>query len=141
MNLTYRGIEYNYKPSVIDVRMGEVIGTYRGQAVNFHHLINPPVLQPKVNLTYRGVNYSNQDNVPVTVTELKSEVLPNLCFDTKARGLMVNRTKDIKKRQRVMLTRLASEIGLNASEYWTHIQGKVQPSFRIMYDRACTTMS
>jgi hypothetical protein len=139
MKLTYRGIEYNHKPSVIDVRMGEVIGTYRGQAVNTHHLINPPVLQPKLNLKYRGASYNTQGNVPVT--ELKPEALANLCFDTKARGLMVNRTKGIKNRQRVMLTRLASEIGLNASANWTHIQGKVQPSFRVMYDRACTAMS
>jgi hypothetical protein len=139
MKLTYRGTEYDYQPTVVDVQRGEIIGSYRGQAVESHHLINPPVLQPKVNLKYRGVNYNTQENS--TVTETKPEVGSNLSFDLKARSLMINHTKVIKKRQRAMLTRLAAEIGLNAKEYWTHIQGKVQPTFRTTYERTCKAMS
>ncbi len=139
MKLTYRGTAYEYEPVVVDLKTGEIGGVYRSQSWQNHNLVNPPVLLPKTNLTYRGVNYSTQGSV--TAEELEAERSNNLSTEAKARSLMMNRTQDIKKRQRVMLTRLASEIGLDAQEHWTHIQGQVQPTFRVNYNRYGTAMS
>lgn len=139
MKLTYRGIAYESNPVVVEFETGSVGGTYRGQSWHAHNVVNPPALLPKTNLTYRGVDYNTQGTV--TAEELQAEKITNLSTEAKARCLMMTRTQEIKKRQRAMLTRLASEIGLNAREYWTHIQGKVQPSFRANYARYGTAMS
>lgn len=55
MKLIYRGISYEDNPTVIATVEGKVGGKFRGLDWRFHNLKKPPVLQPPVNLTYRGV--------------------------------------------------------------------------------------
>ncbi|MBE9168776.1 DUF4278 domain-containing protein [Pleurocapsales cyanobacterium LEGE 06147] len=100
MKLTYRGVSYDYNPPTVAVNEGTVAGKFRGLDWRFHNLKKPPVLQPPVNLTYRGVAYANRPvNTGIDVRE-------------KARWLMLNKEKAVKNRAASMLSRAAHEVGL-----------------------------
>ena len=58
MKLCYRGVSYDYETLVMETTVGQVGGKYRGQDWQLSNLKKPPVMRPKVNLTYRGVNYN-----------------------------------------------------------------------------------
>ncbi|NMG07876.1 hypothetical protein [Brasilonema sp. UFV-L1] len=61
----------------------------------------------------------------------------------KARALMMRHYQLIKNRQQSMLGRAGEELGLpgEVSHYWNPIQGKIDPTTRITYDRSSATMS
>jgi len=40
-----------------------------------------------------------------------------------------------------MLNRTATEVGMEDTNYWGHIQGKAQPSLKDSYDRSNASMS
>ncbi len=88
MKLTYWGVSYEYNPSEVETTLGEVGGKYRGLDWRFHNLKKPPVLQPIVDLTYRGVRYSHG----TTPTAESTESAKTSAFSTqeKARSLMLN---------------------------------------------------
>jgi hypothetical protein len=106
MKLTYRGVSYEYNPLVIETVATKVGGKYRGLDWRFHNLKKPPVLQPPANLTYRGVAYANR---PTATTKPEST---EASVQTKARWLMLNKTKVAKNRSASMLNRTAHEVGL-----------------------------
>ena len=58
------------------------------------------------------------------------------------RLMMLNRAR-AKNRQQSLLTRSASHVGISAGsiDYWGHIQGKLQPTFRHDYARSGSAMS
>jgi hypothetical protein len=140
MKLTYRGVSYDYNPVSIETTEAEVAGKYRSRDWRFRNLKKPPVLVPTANLTYRGVAYHQQETIP----SVKPVEVPVISTEAKARALMFNHSKTIKKRQQSLLSRAATTIGLSASEashYWNRIQGKIHPTFRANYDRMGATMS
>ncbi len=141
MKLSYRGVSYDYEPLVVETTAGEAGGKYRGRDWRFRNLKKPPVLQPTVNLTYRGVKYNQSGTITAGTVEL--EKTQTVSTEQKARSLMVNHTRAIKNRQQAMLSRSAEEIGSPAkvSQYWSRIQGKIHPSFRATYDRYGAAMS
>ena len=97
MNLRYRGIEYEYTPSICMFTKGEVGGKYRGLDWRFRNLEKPPVLQPRLNLTYRGIKYSNQPVFnPAERPEVKS-------VEERIRWLAINQEKATRKRNERML--------------------------------------
>ena len=106
MKLRYRGIEYDYNPPIIAVSEGEIGGKYRGLDWRFHNLDKPPVLQPRLNLTYRGVKYFNQH---VSSPEEKSQTTS---VAERTRWLAISREKANRNRQASMLRRTSDEIGL-----------------------------
>lgn len=61
----------------------------------------------------------------------------------QARALMMRHHHLVKNRQQSMLGRAAAEVGLDVDsvEYWTHIQGKVQPTFSANYERSNASLS
>ncbi|MGK7921862.1 MAG: hypothetical protein AB4080_17850 [Trichodesmium sp.] len=61
--------------------------------------------------------------------------------ESQARSLMVRHHHLVKNRQQSMLNRAVREIGLGSSDYWGHIQGKIQPTFRNNYERGHASMS
>ena len=139
MKLTYRGQTYEYNPPQVETTAGETAGKYRGLDWRFRNLDNPPVLQPRLNLTYRGVKYNRVGTETTPVVSAQPAV--NATQD-KARLLMVKQNRNIKKRQQTLLNRVSSEIGLSdVSDYWNRVQGKVHPSFRGSYRRFGATMS
>jgi hypothetical protein len=104
MKLNYRGVSYEYNPPVVAVEEGEIAGKFRGLDWRFRNLQKPPVLQPSVNLTYRGVTYNNHPTVNSETTESKVKSL--------SRWLIVNKEKMAKNRTASMLSRTAHEIGI-----------------------------
>ncbi|MCS7032030.1 MAG: hypothetical protein NZL92_10945 [Gloeomargarita sp. SKYG116] len=60
----------------------------------------------------------------------------------RARLLMMQRTAQIRNRQQSLLGRTAAEAGVHQLPgYFGHIQGKVQPTFRIDYDHSPSALS
>ena len=104
MKLIYRGTAYEYNPPVVNTVKGNVGGKFRGLDWRFHNLEKPPVLQPPVNLTYRGVTYANRPTATPEGTEQN--------IQQKARWLMLNKAKVAKNRNDSMLLRSAHEVGL-----------------------------
>jgi hypothetical protein len=107
MKLTYRGVSYDYNPPVVETTDGNIGGKYRGLDWRFRNLKKPFVLQPPVNLTYRGVAYNNTASTPVTESEV-----PVLSVQEKARLSVFKQEKESRKRHQNVLERLATDIGL-----------------------------
>ena len=112
MKLSYRGVQYDYNPPVVETTEGLVGGKYRGLDWRFRNMKKPPVLQPRVDLTYRGVRYQN-GVAPATNSAQPTET-PALSTQDKARSLMLNQLRSLKNRQQTMLYRSAAEVGLLA---------------------------
>jgi hypothetical protein len=106
MKLRYRGIDYDYNPPTLAVQEGEIGGKYRGLDWRFHNLKHPLVIQPRLNLTYRGVKYSNQ---PVCTLAERQKATS---IDERARWLAIKREKADLNRQATLLHRTSEEIGL-----------------------------
>lgn len=139
MQLTYRGVAYEYTPPVVETKEGELAGRYRGLDWKFCNPTKTYVQQPSLDLVYRGTAYNTQGTEPI-----QAPVSPVNEVIDRSRALMMRHQRAIKTRQQAMLTRLASQVGLpnkDASQYWNRIQGKVHPSFRVTYDRSVAAMS
>ena len=106
MKLTYRGVEYDYKPVAVQtiskVADGKIAGKYQGLDWRFRNANKNLTLLPSKNLTYRGIAYNQ--------SEVISNDIPVFSAEEKARFLMFSRIKDIKKRQQVILSRTASSL-------------------------------
>ena len=57
MKLTYRGVNYDYNPPMLEVTTGDVAMKYRGQTAHYTYAQHVPIPQPVERLTYRGVAY------------------------------------------------------------------------------------
>jgi len=112
MKLTYRGVQYETNTPVVETTESQVVGKYRGLDWRFHGLNQQLHLQPRANLTYRGITYQVHPKAP---TVLDVSVKPNaasISTQAKARTLMRNQVLNFKKRQKAMLTRANAEIGI-----------------------------
>jgi hypothetical protein len=112
MKLSYRGVSYEYNPPKVETTQGTVGGKYRGLDWRFRNLKKPPVLQPTVNLKYRGVSY--QTGTTPASTSVEPAKVPALSMQDKARSLMLDRQRTLRNRQQAMLNRSAAEVGLVA---------------------------
>ncbi|MEM9002817.1 MAG: DUF4278 domain-containing protein [Cyanobacteria bacterium P01_F01_bin.86] len=145
MKLTYRGIQYDYTPPSVEMRDISEVGTYRGVDIRFRTIKKAPVQQATLDLVYRGVAYQTGEATPEPV--LAQNSVPAVAANTpsaladvelRARTMLTNHHRNVKRRQQSMLARLAVDVGLGASaaSHWNHIQGKVHPSFWATYDRS-----
>lgn len=112
MKLSYRGVSYDYNPPKVETTEGQIGGKYRGLDWRFRNLKKPPVLQPTVNLKYRGVSYHTGGNT--TTNTVEPTKTPVLSTQDKARSLMLNHQRTHQNRQQAMLHRSAEAIGLVA---------------------------
>ncbi|MBD2362386.1 MULTISPECIES: hypothetical protein [Nostocaceae] len=67
-----------------------------------------------------------------------------MSIQEKSRAIMVRQYQQVKNRQQSMLMRAAQEMGIpteEASHYWNPIQGKIDPTTRVIYGRSNATMS
>lgn len=77
MKLTYRGISYEYNPPEVTYGDSTQVGKYRGVDIRFRIPKEvAPVLQPTLDLIYRGVAYTSQAVAGKTVKEKAVEVNP-----------------------------------------------------------------
>ncbi len=150
MELSYRGVDYNYSPATAAVSPGKVGGRYRGLDWRFRHLTKPVVLPTNLDLLYRGVAYHPQAPQaaaqPVQPTKEPIPVAASShthALDELSRSLMMGHQRAIRIRQQAMLVRGIEQIGLQANVrgFWNRIQGKVHPTFRLNYDRSHVSMS
>ena len=95
MQLTYRGIQYDYNPPAVE------ISTIDNPELDwrFHNQKTSGVVIPTVNLTWRGVKYNNH----LTSMDLLKE---------KSRYLMLRHQRKQLDRLAKMHIRSANEIGL-----------------------------
>lgn len=130
MKLHYRGNAYESNSPVVGLNNSNLADAelkYRGNT----YVTNQPVASERIEMV--TVPLTETVSVPVAAS-----------FNNRARFLMMNHHRQVKRRQQAMLTRVATSIGLDASEstgYWGHIQGKVQPSFWNTYDRSHSASS
>ncbi len=136
MKLTYRGIDFD-PTQAKPFSLGNQGSKYRGLDWRFRHLSKPPVLSTTLDMQYRGLAYK-----PVA-KETPQPVTNSLPTAALARQLLVGHHRDLKFRQQSLLLRSAASVGPleHIDEYWTRIQGKVQPTFRETLDRSHATMS
>ncbi|MGD1854336.1 MAG: DUF4278 domain-containing protein [Leptolyngbyaceae cyanobacterium] len=145
--LTYRGVSYRYQPTGLATRPTGDVGTYRGQDIQFTAVDNPPPAYPfEAELVYRGVAYtvgaspSDTASVITAATTVPAEFPP---INVWMRNLITKHVRNIRRREHSMLVRAAEDIGLpieDATEYESHIQGKVPHDFA-GYDRSTSAMS
>ncbi len=65
-----------------------------------------------------------------------------MSIKTQARSLMMRHHQSVMNRERAMLMRTASEIGVDVDpKYHIHIQGKTRSDFIDVYDRSHADMS
>lgn len=138
MQLNYRGVNYDYTPPQVTTTTGTVGGKYRGLDWRFRNLAKPAVIQPSVNLTYRGVAFQTTGASAASAAPATAAALS---VGDRARALMMRHHRSIGKRQQSLLSRSAAEVGLNVTDYWNRIQGKIHPSFRGSYDRSQAALS
>jgi hypothetical protein len=154
MQLTYRGVSYNYTPNPMPP-LGPIFATgkYRGAPVTFCTLQEMPA-QPSEDLVWRGVPYRSGHPAPVAtpapVTATAPTPTPNTANQTEkvdlgavARSLFIRHHQRIRRREQGMMVRLAAEVGIpveDAAHYESQIQGKVPHDFG-GYDRSSTAMS
>lgn len=150
MKLTYRGVSYDYNPPKVEYGDRTQVGKYRGVDIRFRNPQKPLVLQPTLDLMYRGVAYTvNPTNDSAEVSpEAKpvatAPVAATPSVKELARLLMMGHHKNVKRRQQAMLSRLDARVGLptsEASRFWNHVRGETHPSFNADYDRSNAAMS
>jgi hypothetical protein len=143
MKLSYRGVQYDYNPPVVETADTSDLGKYRGVDIRFRTVTKNPVQQPTLDLVYRGVAYQTSlaaETTPAVaaVAAIAKAPKTTLSVEDKARTMLLGHHRNVKRRQQAMLSRSASDVGLDAdvTRYWNHIQGKVHPSFWATYDRS-----
>ncbi|MGF1602624.1 MAG: DUF4278 domain-containing protein [Thermosynechococcaceae cyanobacterium] len=126
MQLTYRGVNYEYTPPQVETKATGAVGKYRGLDWRFRNTARAAVQQPTLDLVYRGVPYQTGQSeaiaTPARPVSVPAYAASNPVKDM-ARTLMISHHALIKHRQQSMLGRVATEVGLstNASHYWSHI--------------------
>lgn len=149
MQLSYRGVSYDYNPPRVETEVLGLAGSYRGLDYRFRRISAKNIVQPNVNLTYRGVSFNPAQGLKpalytATVAPKAVEVSSQMSFQDRVRARLHGKTQAIKKRQQSLLLRLAEEIGLNGEEAVNNavcIQGKVLSSFRSDYASQGVAMS
>ena len=148
MKINYRGVSYEYNPPQVEYGDLTQSGKYRGVDVRFRNPKKTPVLQPTLDLIYRGVAYTTNAVESTEITEVAPKMAaheaPAPSVQDRARVLMMNHHRKVKQRQQAMLSRSDARVGVStdeASRFWNHIQGKVHPSFGESYDRSSAALS
>ena len=57
MKLTYRGVEYDHNPPMLEVSESDILCQYRGRLHRYTYVRHVPFPQAQATLTYRGATY------------------------------------------------------------------------------------
>jgi len=91
MQLSYRGVKYDYTPPTVETAPSEIAGKYRGIDVRFRTQSKDMVQQPTIELKYRGAAYTTSS-------------------EEQARTWTISRQHQRDNRQLSMLNRLRQEV-------------------------------
>ena len=58
MKLTYRGVQYDHNPPMLEVSESDILCNYRGRTHRYAYVRHVPFPQAQSELTYRGVAYA-----------------------------------------------------------------------------------
>ncbi|PPT11023.1 Glutamine synthetase inactivating factor IF7 [Geitlerinema sp. FC II] len=158
MKLCYRGIPYDYTPPEVETASSDLVGTYRGIDVRFRNPKKPLVLQPTLDLKYRGVAYRTNGETAETEQQpaVRPETVPapvaadvapepevTVSLQQRMRELMLKGEVATRQRQQTMLNRLASEVGVNVDvdEYWRQFHRFVDAGDRATYGPSAVAVS
>ena len=64
MQLTYRGVSYEFNPPKVEMTNTSILAKFRNAAYPVRHHVNPPIASSKVILCYRGVIHSSTPSMP-----------------------------------------------------------------------------
>jgi hypothetical protein len=145
MKLRYRGVQYDYVPTQIDLGDSYAEGKYRGLTVQFRQPVGS-VPQPVHTLKYRGVPYTTGEGtvaetaapIPVAVsttavstTEAVPEAAPPVAvvqpsqpapatiapsIDAEMRLLAIKHHQNVRRREQSVLARFETEVGLTVED-------------------------
>ena len=133
MNLSYRGVDYDFNPSSLQARgakhrlnnvakaktLGALL-TYRGAA----YAIAPSTQTESASqsvasasvLTYRGIRYTVQPTLQAAPTQAVTVTKASVrSLEDQARALTMNHHRATKNRQLAMLLRSAADVGMPAA--------------------------
>jgi hypothetical protein len=136
MQLTYRGVNYETNSATVPTPVPATDLKYRGASYRLHQAARTEALEAI--LKYRGAIYGGKKAQRAAIVAPASQASS---VQEQARLLTMNHHRLIKNREQSMLRRAAAQVGVNTTNYWNHIQGKVHPTFRATYDRSAATMS
>lgn len=146
ITLTYRGVQYNYIPPAINTQATDVVAKYRGSTYRVATVVNPPEESLKI-MTYRGLKYQKGKKLAgVPAAQMANTTVSGAMardIHEMARSLAMAHHGTIKSREQTLLARTAAAIGLpqTAANYWSQIQGKINPVFGATYDRSHVALS
>lgn len=73
MKLTYRGVEYDHNPPMLEVSESDILCNYRGRNHRYTYVRHVPFPQTQAKLTYRGATYqTNRHGERQALTQEKS---------------------------------------------------------------------
>jgi hypothetical protein len=78
MKLTYRGVDYDYNPPMLEVTESEIKCQYRGHAYRYGYAKHVPIAQPAEQFSYRGVAYQTTRQGQVLQLEQGQRFAPNM---------------------------------------------------------------
>ena len=74
MKLTYRGVEYDHNPPMLEVSESDILCNYRGRSHRYTYVRHVPFPQPQAELTYRGATYqTNRRGERQTVAQAENK--------------------------------------------------------------------
>ncbi len=74
MKLTYRGVEYDHNPPMLEVSESDILCNYRGRQHRYTYVRHIPFPQPQAQLTYRGATYqTNRHGERQSVAQAESK--------------------------------------------------------------------
>ncbi len=62
MKLSYRGVQYDHNPPMLEVSESDILCRYRGRTHRYSYVRHLPFPQPRAELTYRGVAYQTDSH-------------------------------------------------------------------------------
>ncbi|MEM8611105.1 MAG: DUF4278 domain-containing protein [Cyanobacteria bacterium P01_H01_bin.105] len=62
MKLTYRGVEYDHNPPMLEVSESDILCNYRGRSHRYTYVSHVPFPQTQAELTYRGATYQTNNH-------------------------------------------------------------------------------
>ncbi|MEM9541254.1 MAG: DUF4278 domain-containing protein [Cyanobacteria bacterium P01_E01_bin.42] len=110
MKLTYRGVTYDYNPTLVKSIDTEVGGKYRGLEWRFRNRKAPTAQKPTLDLVYRGVAYTQGQAAGQEAVKAQPAPVPSI--GERARALFLNKEREELNRQESMLVRAEKRVGL-----------------------------
>ncbi|EKQ70684.1 hypothetical protein OsccyDRAFT_0986 [Leptolyngbyaceae cyanobacterium JSC-12] len=150
MQLSYRGVKYDYNPAnpvSAEYPQAGVDLKFRGASYRRGEVAK--VERLGAIFKYRGASYSHQPiadveaTVPAVAPVVEAAAPAAISVEDKARLLTYGHSQAVRNRHHVMLSRTAKELGFsgNLANYWNQVQGEIDSALWADYDRSHVALS